>query len=220
MKNTLLKEIIEAEQNLKYFYVLSALYITVVLTSLTVSARLLPVHVPFTHFIILLTAGTWTIPLTFFIQDITTEIYGYDKSKQLVLLSVPVAILYVGYLKLTTIFPMPVIGNIDKSYNEVFNALPQHLLALLMAIAASNLVNNYLLFKLKNRFHGKYLPGRFIFSTAIGEAVLQVIGTTIAWSGTLHFMTELLPFIVFSYGYKVAFEAFMTPVNIYICNWL
>ena len=220
MNNNLLTEIVYERQNLKYFHIFSTLYIVGVLTSLTVSARLFPFHVPFTDFTIFLTGGTWTIPFTFFIQDISTEVYGYAKSKQIVLLSIPIVIIYIAYLKFTTFLPIPTIPNIGKSYNEVFNALPRHLLALLAAIAIGNLVNNLLLSKLKSRLKGKYLPLRFISSTAVGEASLQVIGTTIAWFGNLHFTSEIIPFVLFSYSYKIFFEALMTPFNIYVCNWL
>ena len=57
-------------------------------------------------------------------------------------------------------------------------------------------------------------------STALGEAALQLIGTTTAWIGNLNFISEILPFVIFSYLYKIAFESIMTPVNIYVCKWL
>lgn len=220
MNKYLLKKIISDEQNLKYFHFLSILYFFSLLTSLTVSARLFTFHIPLLNLDILLTAGTWTIPLTFFIQDITTEVYGYHKSRELILFSLPVIIIYISYLKLTTLFPIPSIPNISKSYNDICDALPRHLIAFLAAIAFGNIVNNLLLQKLKRHFNGKYLPLRFISSTAVGEAVLQIIGTSVAWFESLNFSTEILPFIMFSYFYKISFEAIMTPLNIYICAWL
>jgi uncharacterized integral membrane protein (TIGR00697 family) len=214
------KSIENNKQNLKYFHIFTAVYIASILTSITVSARIFPFTIPLTNFSVLLTGGTWTIPITFFVQDITTEVYGYTKSKQLVLLGVPIVVFYILYLKLTTFFPIPNQQNIDVSYNIVFNALPRHLFALLAAVALGNLVNNYLLSKLKKYFHGKYLPIRFIGSTAVGEAALQLVGTTVAWFGSLGFTKEILPFILFSYFYKVAFEAIMTPINVLVCHWL
>lgn len=220
MNEAFLNEISYEKQNLKHFYILSTLYLFGILLSITVSARLFPFHIPLINYDILLTGGTWTIPFTFFIQDITTEVYGASKSRSIVLLSIPIIILYIAYLKFTTWFPIPNIPNISKSYNDVFNALPRHLVAFLAAISLSNMVNIFILSKLKKKFKGKHLPLRFILSTAIGEATLQFIGTTIAWFGNLNFMSEILPFIFFSYFYKVSFEAILTPVNVYICKWL
>jgi len=220
MNKQLLNKILHENQNLNYFYILSTLYMFGILTSLTVSARLLPFHIPFTDYNILLSGGTWVIPFTFFIQDIATEVYGCNKSNGIVLLSIPIIVAYILYLKLTTFFPIPDVANIADSYNDVFNALPRHLLALLAALSTGILVNNFILSKLKSRFKGEYLPLRFIISTTIGEASLQMIGTTVAWFGTLKFTTEIVPFILFSFFYKVSFEAILTPVNIYLCRWL
>ncbi|PIQ43211.1 MAG: hypothetical protein COV52_01720 [Gammaproteobacteria bacterium CG11_big_fil_rev_8_21_14_0_20_46_22] len=221
MEQRLLREVSTDNQNLKYFPILSMIYIAGMMTSLTVSARLLPLHIPMTNFTILLTAGTWTIPLSFFIQDITTEVYGYAQSRYLVQITMIILVAYIAYLKLTTLFPEPHnIVSIDRSYNTVFNTLPRHLLALLAAIFTGNLVNDYILSTLKKKLKGRYLPFRFIGATIIGELVLQLAGTTVAWFGHLHFTTEILPFILFSYVYKIVFEAILTPVNVVVCGWL
>jgi hypothetical protein len=81
-------------------------------------------------------------------------------------------------------------------------------------------VNDYIISKLKNKFGGKYLSLRFIAATAVGSAVLQLVGTSLAWVGHLDFKTGIIPFVVFSYIYKVGFEAMMTPVNMLVCNKL
>ena len=220
MDKKLLNKLIHENQNLKYFYILSTLNMAGILTSLTVSARLLPFHIPFTDYNILLSGGTWMIPFSFFIQDITTEVYGCNKSNGIVILSIPIIVMYILYLKITTLFPIPSIPNIADSYNDICNALPRHLVALLAALSTGILVNNFILSKLKTLLKGKYLPLRFIVSTTVGEAALQIIGTTVAWFGTLTFTTEILPFVIFSFLYKVSFEAFLTPINIYLSIWL
>ena len=153
-KKTLLSEITDNTQHLQYFYLLAAIYIAGMMTSITVSARLFPFHIPMTHFTVLLTGGTWTIPLSFFIQDITTEVYGYSKSRQLVQISIIILIFYILYTKLITYLPTPSVENIDAAYNTIFNTLPRHLLALLAAIFIGNLINNYLLSTLKKKFTG------------------------------------------------------------------
>lgn len=216
----LLKKISNDGQHLKYFHILAAIYITGLIATLTVSARLFPLHVPMTNFTLLSTGGAWIIPLSFFIQDITTEVYGYSKSRQLVQMSALILIFYVIGMKFITYLPAPDVKNIDASYNVVFDALPRHLFALLLGIFISNLVNDCIISKLKNKFSGGYLPLRFIIATAIGSAVLQLIGTSIAWVGNLDFKTGVIPFVIFSYVYKVGFEAMMTPVNMFICNKL
>lgn len=216
----LLIEYTNDTQKMGYFHILAVIYVAGIITSLTVSARLIPFHIPMTNATILLTAGTWTIPLSFFIQDITTEVYGYARSRQLIQLSLAIIFCYIMYTKLTTYFPIPEVKNIVDAYNIIFDALPRHLIALITALLIGNLVNDYILSKLKIRMHGKHLAMRFVMATAIGEAALQIVGTSVAWFGNLKFQTEILPFIVFSYCYKVSFEVLMSPINIFICNKL
>src|SRR3990167_3741843 len=157
----LLKKISNDGQHLKYFHILAVIYITGLIATLTVSARLFPLHVPMTNFTLLSTGGAWIIPLSFFIQDITTEVYGYSKSRQLVQMSAVILIFYVISMKFMTYLPAPDVKNIDSSYNAVFDALPRHLFALLLGIFISNLVNDCIISKLKNKFSGGYLPLRF-----------------------------------------------------------
>jgi queuosine precursor transporter len=220
MKNEFMKELIEGNQNLNYFHILGLIYLSVMITALTVSARLVYFHIPLTHWTVLVSGGTWIIPFSFFVQDITTEVYGYAKSRQLIQLTILILLIYIFYLKITTFFPTPEFKNINYSYDEVFHSLPKHLLALIVAIFASNLVSDYLLSKSKNYFNGKYLAGRFIISSAIGSLILQFVGTTTAWLGDLKFNTQILPFVVFSYSYKIIFEVVTAPVGVYICRWL
>ena len=220
MNRNLINDILINKNSTKYLHILSGFYVAVVLVSLIVSARIFPFHIPLTQHVIFLTGGTWTIPLTFFIQDITTERYGPDKSRQLVFTAVIIAILAIVYFKITTFLPATNMVKNDVYYNNIFNTLPRHLLAFLLAIAAGNLINNSFLVWLKKRWKGKYLPLRFISATAVGEATLQVIGTSIAWLGILNFSKEILPFVIFSYGYKLLFEVAMTPAAVYICKIL
>lgn len=221
MKKEILNEIVYEKQNLKYFYILSLFYFMVMSTSLTLSARLVPVHIPFTDTHILVTGATWIIPLSFLIQDIITEVYGYLKAKRLVQICLILLLIYILYLRATTFFPTPnETPGVNSSYNAVFYALPKHLCALLVSVFIGNLINDYLLSNFKKRLQGKHLPLRLMVSSAVGSLALQCIGTTIAWLGSLSFSGQILPFIMFSYLYKLLFEILTMPMSVYVCYLL
>ena len=207
-------------QRLKHFHILTAVYVASLFTSLLISARLMPFKIPFTSISILLTGGTWTIPLSFLIQDITTEVYGYQRSRRLIQITLIILSFVVIFLKITTYFPIPSFENIDTSYNMVFDTIPRHLFALLVAIIFGNLFNDYVLSKLKKRLNGKHLAARLIVSTMAGEALLQLSGTISAWVGHMHILSQILPFAVFSYCYKIIFNIVLTPINVAICKTL
>ncbi|OGT52450.1 MAG: hypothetical protein A3F17_01610 [Gammaproteobacteria bacterium RIFCSPHIGHO2_12_FULL_41_15] len=46
------------------------------------------------------------------------------------------------------------------------------------------------------------------------------IGTSVVWLGTLRLKSDIPPFVIFSYLYKILFEAAMTLVNAVVCSLL
>ncbi len=187
---------------------------------MTVSARVLGFSIPLTKYSFFLTGGTFIVPIAFFSQDIITEVFGYHKAKQTLYLTMLIVSCFVGYIYVLTILPCP-IGNITcDAYNIIGTSLPRHLLAFLTSFFIGSMSNNIVLIKLKKALKGRHLAFRFILSTAIGELILQFVGTTIAWFGNMHFKHEILPFIIISLSYKILFEILMTPLNILICNKL
>lgn len=204
-------------QPLKYFYILACFYVATMIASLTVSARIMPVTIPFFKYVVFLTAGTWTIPFSFLLQSITTEVYGYARSRSLVFLTIFILSIYVSYLGVTRFFPIPKIDNIDIDYNAVFDVLPRHFMALIVSVMAGNLFNDYVLSRLKVLLEGKQLYLRLLVATLIGESIVQLIGTTVAWLGKLHFTTDIIPFVIFSYLYKLFITFLFIPIVYRVC---
>lgn len=215
---TALPQEIDASKRFKYFHILAIFYVVTLMGSLILSARLMPVTLPFTNISLLLTGGTWIIPLSFLVQDLTTEIYGYPTSRRLIQLTLLFLSIMILFFKATTFFPIPSTKNIDISYNAIFDAIPRHFFALIIAITISNFFNDYILSKWKKQVKGKYLGWRLFGSTVIGEALLQLAGTTVAWAGHLDFTMQIIPFVLFSYFYKIVFSALLTPINIKCCK--
>lgn len=65
-------------QSLKYFPLLGMLIITAQLAASVLGPRTILIG-PF-----LLPGGIWSFPLTFFLWDIVTEVYGFQRAKQLI----------------------------------------------------------------------------------------------------------------------------------------
>jgi uncharacterized integral membrane protein (TIGR00697 family) len=206
--------------NTNAFYILCSIYIASILCGMTVSARIITLNIPFSKYTCFITGGTFIIPIAFFAQDIITEIFGYHKAKQTLILSMIIVSFFVSYLYLLTKLSCPIGNTTCNSYNTIGKSIPRHLFAFLVSFSIGNISNNLILSKLKKAFNGQHLAFRFIFSTAMGELILQLVGTTIAWFGNMHFTAEIIPFIIISFSYKILFEVLMTPVNILICNKL
>ena len=202
-----------------YFKLLSLFHMGSILIGMTLTSRIVSVTLLNVTPTLYMTGGVFFIPIAFFLQDIVTEIYGYDNARMMLNLNILVFVIYVLILKIILVLP---IDNTNISYESFFlviNTLPRHALSFVLSLYVGGRINNYVLSKMKLYFNQRFLAFRFISSTAIGEAFFQFIAVLISWYGS--FNTQDILFIVFfSYTYKIIFEILATPFNIWICNYL
>lgn len=210
---------IKAASTYKYFHILACVYMCAVLTSITQASRLIEIHIPFIHWHALITGGTLTIPLAFFIQNIVTEVYGYTRSRHLVQLALLVVAICIAYEYLLTFLPLSQqTSQIQEGYNAVFKSIPRHILAFIASAFIGNLINDYLISKTKIYFYGKYVCWRFIFATALGEAAYMMFGILV-WIKYIA-LSQIIPLIAISYIYRLAFEGVTLPFSYFLCNLL
>jgi uncharacterized PurR-regulated membrane protein YhhQ (DUF165 family) len=207
-----------SEGRTKYFTLIGFLYIASIVISITLSTKLFSSQILATHFSLHFTGGTLVIPLAFFIQDISTEVYGYAKSRRLVQIASIFLLIYLVSIE--------TIGHIaafrpsgHTFYYTVVHNLAKHVLAFIAASFGGTVINDYLISKLKIYFSGKYLIARFIFSTMVGEAFYQMIGFLL-WVYYLDSVSQTLMLIIFSYIYRILFEAATSPISYVIALFL
>ncbi len=157
-------------------------------------------------------------PLTFFLWDIITEVYGFKRARQLIGFYVLCQIVFAGLIFLTlTAKGDPDITNIQE-FSLVLGSIPRITIAMIIAVSCGDYINCYILQKLKNYTKGKHLWFRLIGETAIGEAVVSVLWVAIFyWHRAIH--PNLLNLVVSQYIIKVLFEVFSVPIT-YIIVYL
>ena len=153
--------------------------------------------------------------LSFFLQDLVTEIYGFKKARTMIFISLSAFVLY--FLILYVIADMS--ENIDSNFQKIVFSMPRHLLSFIIALIIGGLINSYILQKLNFLLNERFLAIRFISSTVIGEFFFQIVAVMIAWYGTLS-IWEIIPVATLAYIYKIFFEVLMTPFNLVICRKL
>ena len=202
-----------------YFHILCVTYVGLILSGISIVRRLFPYHLPFTEITVPFGAGILFFPLTFFIQDVTTEVYGFNRARHMVWLAIIMIIFYMFYTQIAIHLPSgtDAIYKNNASFEIVFNAIPRQFLALIVSLFAGMLINDFFISKSKIIFGGQYLWARILGSTMVGEAVLQVVGGVIGFSDTLDFYTQLLPNMGLAYGYKMLWNAATVPI-IYLAS--
>ncbi|WP_131783620.1 VUT family protein [Legionella gresilensis] len=106
----------------------------------------------------------------FFIQDISTEIYGYVNTRRMLNVSLFIFLLFVFQLWVLSKFISS-----DATFQVVASTLPRHAFSFVISLIIGGTINNYILDKLKLAFDRKFLAIRFISSTAIGEDFFKLL---------------------------------------------
>jgi len=193
----------------RYLGLITCLYVTMQLVSDVTAGKIInlvsfPVSVTVLYF-----------PITYIFSDILTEVYGYARARS-VLWTVLICSVLAGLLYQLVVYFPPAAGfDADAAYARVLGSVPRILLGGWIAVFAGEILNNYVLAKIKIVSNGRYLWIRTIGSTIVGQFANTVLFYMIGLYGVLP--TQLLiQSIVTGWLLKVAVEVLFTPVTYWV----
>ncbi len=117
----------------KKYHIISTAFCVIVIISNIISAKmvLLPFFQNFS-----VPAGLLTYPITFFLSDLVTEVYGSIRAKKMVYLAFGMSILSFFIIKIALLVPSPSIEN-HRQFQEIFGLSGTILFASLTAYIVS-----------------------------------------------------------------------------------
>jgi queuosine precursor transporter len=166
-------------------------------------------------------AGVIFFPLSFIFGDILTEVYGYSASRRVIW----VGFIGLGFASLMawTIVALPPAPYWDNQevYEVAFGSVWRVALAGMVAFAAGEFVNSYVMAKMKIWTKGKRLWTRTIGSTIFGEGVDSIIFYPLAFynSGIIP-NDKLLLVVLAQFLAKTLVEIIFTPVTYAVIKFL
>ncbi|BCM24635.1 queuosine precursor transporter [Methyloradius palustris] len=166
-------------------------------------------------------AGVLFFPISFIFGDILTEVYGYAKSRRVIWAGFAgLAFASVMAWMIVALPPAPFWQNQD-AYEIAFGSAWRISLASLVAFAAGEFVNSFVLAKMKIWTNGRWLWTRTIGSTIFGEAVDSILFYPLAFYNTGIIPNDKLWLVVVAqFVAKVAVEVVLTPVTYKIVAFL
>lgn len=158
-------------------------------------------------------------PLTFFFNDVLTEVYGYSRSRRVIWAGFAALALAVLMSMIVVALPPAAGWQYQPQYETIFGQTPRIVLASFTAFFCGEFFNSYVLAKMKILTKGKHLWSRTIGSTVVGQAVDTVIFYPVAFYG---FWQDdlLLVVILTSYCGKVVWEIVATPLIYAVVRFL
>ena len=198
----------------KYYDLIMAAFVTILLCSNIIGAEKV-VNVWGFSF----GAGILFFPISYFFNDILTEVYGYARSRKVVWAGFA-ALGFASFMAWVVVTLPPAAGWVhQEAYIIVFGQTPRIVVASLLAFFSGEFVNSYALAKMKIFTTGNFLWIRTIGSTVAGEAMDSIIFYPIAFYG--FWPNDLLITVMLTnYVLKVSWEVVATPLTYKVVGFL
>jgi uncharacterized integral membrane protein (TIGR00697 family) len=158
-------------------------------------------------------AGILFFPVSYVIDDILTEVYGYARARRAIWAGFG-ALAFMAVMEWTVVhLPVAQGWTGQEAYERVFGAGWRIILASTAAF--------FVLAKMKIWTNGKYLWTRTIGSTIIGEGADSLIFYPLAFYGMADWPIGILGAVMLSqFVLKVSWEVLLTPVTYAVVGWL
>jgi uncharacterized integral membrane protein (TIGR00697 family) len=201
------------EQYTRLFIILCSLNITFLLISNIVTVKTINI------FGLIFTAGDLLFPFTYILNDIFTEVYGFNKAKFVIWISFFCNLIMVIIFGIVIWFPEDKSFTMQREFQNILGNTPRILLASFISYLLGNFTNSIILSKIKVKTKGKYLGLRTVTSTLVGEGLDTLLFIPIAFLGKLD-LSKMLNLMLNVYILKVTLEIILTPITYIVIGFI
>ena len=208
-------------RTLRYFdFVMVAFVVVLLLSNVVGAEKRSVIDLPF--------VGAWPFgagilffPISYILDDVLTEVYGYTRARRALWAGFG-ALVFLALMEWTVVhLPVAQGWNGQAAYERVFGAGWRIILASITAFWVGDLLNAFVLAKMKIATGGKYLWTRTIGSTIVGEGADSLIFYPLAFYGLPDWPVEALGAVMLSqFALKVSWEVILTPLTYAVVGFL
>jgi queuosine precursor transporter len=197
----------------KYYDVILASFVAFLLISNIAAVKLIEFGSIITD------GGAILFPLTYIFGDVLTEVYGYKYARRAVWTAF--VLMIVASITFIVVGAAPAAADWENqgAWDAILGFVPRIVIASLVAFLVGQLLNSFVLAKLKIKYGKKRLWVRLISSTAVGQFFDTTIFALIAFGGILN-GTDMLRFIAIGWLFKTGVEIIMLPLTYLVINFL
>ena len=156
--------------------------------------------------------GAFLFPLVYIVGDVLSEVYGWRAARRAILIGFAMAVLAAVTFLVVQVAPAADAWDNQAAFEAVLGFVPRIVLASVLGFLVGQLLNAYVLVRIKERTKERHLWARLIGSTAVGELGDTVVFCTIAFFGVIT-GAEFLNYVIVGYVYKTLLEVVLLPVT-------
>jgi len=163
--------------------------------------------------------GAFLFPLVYIVGDVLSEVYGFRAARRAIFTGFAMSVLAAATFWVVQISPAADGWENQEAFESVLGFVPRIVLASIAGYLVGQLLNAWVLVKIKERTKEKALWLRLIGSTAVGELADTIVFCTIAFYGVIT-GAEFLIYVAFGYAYKTLLEVILLPVTYPVIGWV
>lgn len=189
-----------------YFPIVAAVFVGLLIISNVGATKLISIGP------LIVDGGAFLFPLVYVTGDVLTEVYGFRAARRVILVGFAMAVLSAITFWLVQVSPSAPGWENQAAYESILGFVPRIVLASVCGFLLGQLLNSYVLAKLKQRTQESSLWLRLIGSTAVGEFADTLVFCTIAFYGVIT-GADFINYVVVGYLYKTLLEVVLLPVT-------
>ena len=193
------------KENSNLFLYLSMTFVVCLLLSNILAAKIISIAT------LSVTAGTIIFPISYIINDILSEVYGYEKTKKVVITGFILELFMIIVFTIAIWLPSPVWFENSDEFALILGSTPRIAFAGLVSYLFGSLVNAKVLVKMRDK-NEKHFGLRAILSTLFGEATDSLLFVPIAFIGTMS-VKEIITMIITLVVLKTLYETILLPIT-------
>ena len=156
--------------------------------------------------------GAFLFPLVYITGDVLTEVYGFKAARRVILVGFAMAVLSALTFYLVQISPAAPGWENQSAFEATLGFVPRIVLASVCGFLLGQILNSWVLAKIKQRTKESSLWVRLIGSTAVGELADTLVFCTIAFYGVIT-GADFVNYVIVGYLYKTLLEVVLLPVT-------
>jgi queuosine precursor transporter len=165
------------------------------------------------------TAGLLIFPISYIINDLIAEVWGYRKVRLIIWNGFLMNFLAVLVFRISIWAPGSVHFTNQTAFASVLGNTERIVVASFIAFLFGSFLNAYVMSKMKILQHGRGFSIRAVASTIVGEGADSLVFFTIAFTGIIP-QHALLILILTQTALKTGYEIIALPVTNLVVKWV
>ena len=165
-----------------------------------------------------MTAGLIVFPVSYIINDVVCEVWGYGRTRLLIWLGFLMNFLFVAFGAIADWIPGASYWDGEEEFHQIFGLAPRIAGASFLAFICGSFINAYVMSRMKLSSAGRQFSYRAVLSTVFGELTDSLIFFPLALGGVIPW-EEMPSLVITQVTLKTLYEIVVLPITIRVVKF-